>query len=404
MGIAAIAATLFVSSSSYAYNVKQTQSGVGVHWNQSNVVFQIDPSLADLPGAEERFGQAINKWSEVSGVPELRSLGSANIPQREPGADGVNTVFYKKTAYEPAGRALAITILTYDGNTGEIVDADIVVNGKYKFAVLPETSTTLHTTNTDGIVHSDEEASPDKIYDIHHVLAHETGHSLGLNDEEADGTVLMYRYSAPNDTSIREPQEDDRSGAASIYAGVSGSSADVATGCGGATVSPKNPSNASGRMALMFTVGLVAWMTLRSRRDAASMKTAAFVGIAALSLVSLPSLSNSGKTAHASLGHARATVTQSTTTLKNGVFHTEAVVSTDQCRAVNCPKTARVATWGGSMRGLRQEVGEQHAPRVGDEVDVSFQKLAVAASPFDAPFSRTSSASTGVVRVLTQAR
>jgi len=401
--MAAIGAALFVSSSSHAYNVKQTQSGAGVHWNRSSVVFQIDPTLSGLPGAEDRFTQAISRWSDVSGVPEIHSLGSANTPQREPGADGVNTVFYKNTAYEPAGRALAITILTYDGNTGEIVDADIVINGKYKFAVLPDSPSTLHTTNTDGIVHDEEEASPDKIYDIHHVLAHETGHSLGLNDEEEDASVLMYRYSAPNDASIREPQEDDRTGVASIYAGVGGSSAEVATGCGGATVSPKNPSNASGRMALAFTVGLVVWMALRSRRNSATVKTAAFVGVAALSIVSLPTLST-GKSAHASLGHARATVTQSTTTLKDGVFHTDATITTDECRTLNCPRVAHVATWGGSMRGLRQEVGEQHAPRVGDAVDVSFQKIASATSPFDAPFARTTGAANGVVRVLTQAR
>ena len=68
--------------------------------------------------------------------------------------------------YAPAGRALAITVLTYDNASGRILDADIIVNGSYKFAVLRDgrgrrqpgahRHGSAHPSNTDGISHQEE--------------------------------------------------------------------------------------------------------------------------------------------------------------------------------------------------------------------------------------------------------
>ena len=42
----------------------------------------------------------------------------------KPGFDEKNGVFYMSGGYAPAGRALAITVLTYDNASGRILDAD----------------------------------------------------------------------------------------------------------------------------------------------------------------------------------------------------------------------------------------------------------------------------------------
>lgn len=222
--IGALAGGLLLTSiapGAHAYVVKRTSRGDLVHWEEAKVAYTIDPSVDEnVNGASGAIFTSMGSWSGTVGAPELtgRAASAATSAPTGPGFDEKNGVFFMKDGYAPAGRALAITVLTYDNTSGRILDADVIFNGSYAFKVLapPSGSTktfvddSTHVANTDAVDHDDDRVVPARqaVYDLHHVVAHELGHSLGMNDEMGERDALMYRFSAPNDASIRQPGSD----------------------------------------------------------------------------------------------------------------------------------------------------------------------------------------------------
>ncbi|MDB4937417.1 MAG: hypothetical protein JWP87_4389 [Labilithrix sp.] len=396
--------------------MKKTSKGELVHWDQRTVDYTFDPSVdTNVQDAVSATARAMASWSGTVGAPELQGHAAATVidAPTKPGFDQKNGVFFMPDGYAPAGRALAITVLTYDNASGRILDADIIVNGSYKFAVLREAAavenqerigsgSTAHPSNTDGISHQDEAQSLDTVYDLHHVVAHELGHSLGMNDEMERKDALMYRYSSPNDATLRAPASDDIAGLAELYSTKLEASGN---GCGNATVAPKKPSLAASHFAMVATLGFLFFLILRGRSDRRARF--AFVAAAAVATYAmLPSISkDEGNVARASelgQGHARAKVLSTTTSMEDGLFKTTYKLATTACRAATCPKLGDGIAWGGVSGNIRQEVGGQFAPAAGDDVDVSFAKLPSALAPLSAPLGARQS-DTETVRVITPA-
>lgn len=417
---AALALAAIGAPDAHAYVVKKTSKGQLVHWDERTVDYTFDPSVAAyVPDAVEATKASMVSWSGTVGAPELQGHAAADVVNapKKPGFDQKNGVFYMANGYAPAGRALAITVLTYDNASGRILDADIIVNGSYKFAVLPadaarvdeaqdtKGATAAHPSNTDGITHQEEaHAATDTVYDLHHVVAHELGHSVGMNDEMERKDALMYRYSAPNDTTLRAPASDDIAGLAELY---STKLEATGNGCGNATVAPKKPSLAASHFAMVATFGFLFFLVLRGRSD----RRARFAFVAAAAVAAylmLPTISKEeGNVARASElapGHARATVTSTSTTMEDGLIKTTFKLATTACRAASCPKLGEGIAWGGTVGDIRQEVGGQFAPSTGDAVDVSFAKLPSALAPLSAPLGgRTPASASESVRVITAA-
>ena len=323
-----------------------------------------------------------------------------------------NGVFFMPDGYAPAGRALAITVLTYDNASGRILDADIIVNGAYKFAVLgapadvaaqQRLDTGAHPSSTDGITHVEEPStSTDTVYDLHHVVAHELGHSLGMNDELERKDALMYRYSSPNDASLRAPATDDIEGLAELYSTKLEASGN---GCGNATVAPKKPSLAASHFAMVATLGFLFFLILRGRSDRRA-RLAFVVAAAVATYAMLPSITKDGgniaKASELAPGQARAKVLTTSSSMEDGLIKTTYKLATTVCRTASCPKLGTGVAWGGTVGNITQEVGGQFAPASGDDVDVSFTSLpsdlAVLSQPLGAPVSDTAA-----VRVITPA-
>jgi Matrixin len=395
-----------------AYVVKKTSRGELVHWDSRTVDYTLDPSIAAVPDGVDATGRAMLSWSGTVGAPDLQAHAAANVqePPAAPGYDQKNGVFFMPNGYAPAGKALAITVLTYDNASGRILDADIIVNGSYRFAVL-ETSTAAgravpvagtHPSATDGIAHQDDATSPDAIYDLHHVVAHELGHSLGMNDELERKDALMYRYSAPNDATLRAPASDDIAGLAELY---STKLEATGNGCGNATVAPKKPSLAASHAAMAATFGFLLFLVLRGRSDRRAR--AAFVVAAAVATYALlpsvaarPAIARAGELAP---GQARAKVLATSTTMEAGLLKTSYQLATTVCRTATCPKLGAGTAWGGTAGDIRQEVGGQLAPRTGDDVDVTFAALPSALAPLSRPLGGASPAAAAAVRVVTLA-
>ena len=411
---AALVLAAFGAPDAHAFVVKKTAKGELVHWDQRTVDYTFDPSVdTSVEDAVLATSRAMASWSGTVGAPELQGHAAANVadPPTKPGFDQKNGVFYMAGGYAPAGRALAITVLTYDNTSGRILDADIIVNGSYRFAVLgraglevsgQERVGATHPSNTDGISHQEEAQATDTVYDLHHVVAHELGHSLGMNDEMERKDALMYRYSSPNDATLRAPASDDIAGLAELYSTKLEASGN---GCGNATVAPKKPSLAASHFAMVATLGFLFFLILRGRSDRRARF--AFVAAAAVATyVMLPTISkDEGNVAKASAlapGHARAKVLHTSTTMESGLLKTTYKLATTACRAATCPKLGDGVAWGGTVGNIRQEVGGQFAPSDGDDVDVSFTKLPDPIAPLSLPLgARVSDSET--VRVITLA-
>lgn len=414
-------AALFVSApgDAEAYEIKRTSRGELVHWEERTVKYTLDASLdRAVAQATEATVSAMDSWSGTVGAPDLEVAPLDATSPAKPGFDQKNGVFYMRGGYAPAGRALAITVLTYDNVSGNILDADIIFNGAYSFEVLeapgaPElvhepSATAAHPSNTDGISHGGDvavESSSEVVYDLHHVIAHELGHSLGMNDEMGKKDALMYRFSAPNDASIREPGSDDIAGLAELY---SAKLEARGNGCGSATVAPKKPTSAASTAAMVATLGLLVFLALRAKSDRRARL--GFILAAATATVALvPSLSGKGGAGVArasesrALGHARAKVLKTSTAIENGLFKTSYELATTSCRAASCPKAGHGSTWGGTIGNVTQEVGGYYAPAGGDEVDVTFASLPSALGPLTKPLAGRLSAEDVDVRVLTRA-
>ena len=411
---AALVLAAFGAPDAHAFVVKKTAKGQLVHWDERTVDYTFDPSVdQNVQDAVAATTHAMSSWSGTVGAPELQGHAASTVvePPTKPGFDSKNGVFFMADGYAPAGRALAITVLTYDNASGRILDADIIVNGAYKFAVLgapvdsknAQLATGAHPSNTDGISHVDEPAtSTDTVYDLHHVVAHELGHSLGMNDELERHDSLMYRYSSPNDASVRAPATDDIEGLAELYSTKLEASGN---GCGNATVAPKKPSLAASHLAMVATLGFLFFLVLRGRSDRRARF--AFVAAAAVATyVMLPDVTKAGgniaKASELAPGQARAKVLTTSSSMEDGLIKTTYKLATTVCRTATCPKLGTGVAWGGTVGNITQEVGGQFAPASGDDVDVSFTKttsdIAVLSQPLGAPVSDTQT-----VRVITPA-
>ena len=212
VALSLLAASLFAAGSAGAYQVRKTTTGAPVHWDAETITIVADPSLARLgPRAIDAATRAFAAWSAVAGAGApgvVLTDGVADEVGYREGADNTCTLRYEPDGYAPAGGALAITVLTFDG-AGKIVDADIVINGggSHGFAVLPDWDPSA----------PEASALDGGSYDLEDVLTHEAGHLFGLahNDGEADAT--MYFATARGETKKRDLSPDDEAGFRSLY-------------------------------------------------------------------------------------------------------------------------------------------------------------------------------------------
>lgn len=346
-----------------AFETKRSAAGSPVKWSAERIAFSVRPEVADVPGAEKAIANAMAAWSGRGGAPEI-VLGRNASAGETPGGDGHNTIFYAKDGYEPLGTALAITVLSFDDRSGRILDADIVLNGKFKL----------------GRIKSDGDADA---YDINRVVAHEMGHALGLSDEPGQDDALMFPYVAPASVLLAAPASDDIAGLSSLYDSASDRE-DQTIGCG-ASVAGRARSPLPIGLAVAASFGLAAVMLARGGRRArrAAMGSAAF---AAVALVMPPRITTSKATQHVhddagAAEDAVATVTAARTTNVDGLFHTDLDLATSSCRAAPCAPVLHARVWGGTLAGVRQEIGGAAAPRAGDRVALGY-----ASSPGHAVF------------------
>ncbi len=254
--------TLVISATGSAFEVNRTPSGLPVHWEKANVTFEVDPSVGQaVDGGYDAVAEALAGWSGQAGTPTLTvTAGSGNA---RPGNDGHNVIFFAPHGYPAAGNALAITILSYDENTGVIVDADIIINGQHQFGVLAANAKPASNARAISNEGGDEGGGTEGEFDLLHVVAHECGHALGLRDVVSPGP-LMYLYTMPGDATARTPTADDQDGIASLYPVDASASSQPASGCQSSVASTSPSPGAAGGIFVVVLI-LAAYRLLNPR-------------------------------------------------------------------------------------------------------------------------------------------
>jgi hypothetical protein len=114
-----------------------------------------------------------------------------------PGGTNANVLLFQDTkwVYSGDGNTLAKTTVTFDSDSGEILDADIEIN---------------HANNDFTI--NDEVVD----YDLESVLTHEVGHFIGL-DHSPDFDATMYAGYEPGTIEQRSLEPDDVLAACAVY-------------------------------------------------------------------------------------------------------------------------------------------------------------------------------------------
>lgn len=110
--------------------------------------------------------------------------------------DNINLVIFQEQQWQHDAGAIALTTTTYDVNSGELVDADLELNG---------VNFTFTTTNPGS-----------GLTDIQNTATHEAGHMLGL-DHSADPQATMYAEAPEGDTSKRTLAQDDIDALCFVY-------------------------------------------------------------------------------------------------------------------------------------------------------------------------------------------
>ncbi len=334
----ALAASLVVTTSAHAFEVKHAEGGELVRWRRPEVSWTVDPSVKELPGAYAAVSGAIAAWTEQAGAPKL-SLGKQGARLR-PGLDGTNGIFYAKHGYVPAGGALAITVLSFDDRSGDVLDADIILNGKYELGVIDAARPAPITAEQPGA----------ERYDLERVLAHEMGHALALSDEPERKDALMYPYVARAQALRAAPGSDDLAGLQTLYAeDAAAEDSAVGTGCSGAGTRPT-----SGGAWCALGLGVAALVLARKRKAAAGFTTLAAV------IMLAPVSARASPASTASTKESDTIVTSVSTTDSEGLFRSEVTVTDGRTAAM----------WGGTVGGVRQIVGGTPVPRAGDRVRI----------------------------------
>jgi hypothetical protein len=182
--------------------------GQPLFWTTECIGFSLQSDGSEFipfPEFERVAMDSFVAWTEVdcggTGVATMafERLQDASCHQAEYNPDGpnANVIMFQDTRwqYTSPDNTLAKTTVTYDKDTGEILDADIELNHAYN----------EFTTGDDDVV-----------YDLQSILTHEIGHFIGL-DHTLDFLASMNAGYTEGSTELRSLEIDDVDAICTVY-------------------------------------------------------------------------------------------------------------------------------------------------------------------------------------------
>src|SRR4051812_27286257 len=134
---------------------RQSPAGHDLHWEKKALTVYLDGSLARLgPGANEAIMQAFGQW--VGSDRRLQDLSfDTGATSQTPVQDGKSTVSYGRITLPGHEHDVAITVTYSNDQSGEIVEADIILNALYPMGVLIPKPTAPLTAAADSSGHEE---------------------------------------------------------------------------------------------------------------------------------------------------------------------------------------------------------------------------------------------------------
>ncbi|HEY3593517.1 MAG TPA: matrixin family metalloprotease, partial [Polyangiaceae bacterium] len=186
--------------------------GTPISWPQTCVSFSVQKDgsrIADYATVETLVRSAFNSWQhalcgtggDAPSITIADQFGAVLCSEHEynVGRGNANAIIFHDDVWPYPGNVLttlALTTVTFDKNTGDIHDADLEINGTQPLSL--------------------DTPVPSSSYDLRSILAHETGHFLGLAHSMDANSVMRLSY-MPGDDSFRLLGADDEAGICAIY-------------------------------------------------------------------------------------------------------------------------------------------------------------------------------------------
>lgn len=178
-------------SSSEAYVQNRTTSDALVHWTSSVSTLDIfvNPTNTQTILTAEvnaEVAASIAQWNGKSRI-TIRQNSTPTINQ-----ENVNEIYFstEPTVFAGGTGVVGVTQVYFKNNTGEMIEADILINDNFTF------STDINDSNYLG-----------------NVITHEMGHFLGLGHSQVAGSTMLYALSHGQS----QISDDDKAGVYSIY-------------------------------------------------------------------------------------------------------------------------------------------------------------------------------------------
>lgn len=253
---------------------KVSDSGDAVRWWKDSVTITTDASLADIGAdAEDAVRSGFGTWAaHDDNLPKLRFDSSSKRKPVTLTPDGENRVYFAPITVPGHENDLAITLAYTRPDTGEVTEADVVLNSKHPYGVLLAAGAE----EKHGKGHGNSAAALSFLmasgcsgtYDVQSVVTHEIGHFFGLGEDTTDAAATMYFSTLPCDLGKRDLSTADASEMSTLYAGgalsVGTESGDagspVAASC---AVRSSTPAPSQSGLGLALALGLGAWIRRR---------------------------------------------------------------------------------------------------------------------------------------------
>ena len=186
-----------------AFQVKYTPNGEIIQWAENIVSYSIDPTFDGVQPsvAKAAVNAGFAVWTAVpSSYLQLKYEGAlfGELEGYDQSGENNNIVRFEPETFRYDQTVLAVTLLTYESDTGVLRDADIIVNvASHDFTVDPPPGSGSH--------------------DIQNTIAHEAGHFVGLAHEVEDHTATMFPVAPSAETTKRTLSLDDEDGISYLY-------------------------------------------------------------------------------------------------------------------------------------------------------------------------------------------
>jgi hypothetical protein len=207
---------------------RQSKTGKNQHWQRKALTIYLDGSIAQL-GATEAVTKAFGHWVESD--PRLPDITfDTGATSATPKHDGKSTVSFARITAPGHERDLAITMTYSDDHSGEIVEADVVLNSIYAVGVLEAREDQWRRNrggehDGDGSSQTsmkDESKDCQNRYDVQNIATHEAGHFFGLGEDPVELDATMFQAIDQCETHKRVLSATDVAAVSTLYASVEG--------------------------------------------------------------------------------------------------------------------------------------------------------------------------------------